>query len=197
MTFTVFSGTFNPIHTAHLIIAESVRDALNLSEIIFIPAYIPPHRNTDLAAPHHRLKMIEIATKDNEFFYASDIEFRRHEKSYSYETVKQLRESRTTKNKINFIIGADAFTHIDSWHESEKLAELVNFIIVARPESESPQDIFNNIKLKNFTYNIVKAPSLDISSSYIRNKLKNGKSIKYLVTKEVESYIYKHKLFID
>lgn len=196
LNLTVFSGTFNPIHIAHLIIAESVRIQFNADKILFIPAYIPPHRENDLASPEHRLNMVNLAIQDNPFFESSNIEFLRHEKSYTYDTIKKLREENSSiSGKINLIIGSDAFKFIDSWHKPDKLADLANFIIVPRPDNSDISQIFNEIKLQNFTYQIAKAPLLDISSSYIRKRISENKSIKYLVPKLVEEYIYSNSLY--
>ncbi|MFH0703341.1 MAG: nicotinate (nicotinamide) nucleotide adenylyltransferase [bacterium] len=198
MNITVFSGTFNPIHTGHLIIAESVREELKQEKILFIPAYSPPHRAKDIAIAEHRLYMTNLAIADNPFFEASDIEFNLKErrKSYSYFTVKKLFEENTDiSGKINFIVGSDAFSLIDSWHEAEKLAELVNFVIVARYEKLNFEELFEKIKLKHFSYQLVKAPVLEISSSSIRDKIKRNKSIKYLVPKTVEEYIHENSLY--
>ena len=196
MAITVFSGTFNPIHTAHLIIAETVRTELNLAKITFIPNNIPPHRKEDIALPEHRMNMIKLAIPDNPYFEVSDIEFRKNEKSYTINTVNALKQQNPNLDeKYNLIIGTDAFKLIDSWYQAEKLASQVRFIIVARPNDENIEKIFTDIRLKNIEYAVVKAPLLDISSSYIRNRIANKKSIRYLVPSKVEEYIYGNELY--
>ena len=198
MNFTIFSGTFNPIHITHLIIAETVKTELNLDKIIFVPAFIPPHRDFNLADPLHRLNMVKLAVKNNKNFEISDIEFKNEDKSYSYCTVKKFYENNPDiKGKINFIIGSDAFSLIDSWYEAENFAKTVNFIIVQRPDNIDINEIFKNIKIKDFDYKIVNIPQMEISSSYIRNRIKENKSIKYLVPDEVAEYIYLHGLYKD
>ena len=195
MNLTVYAGTFNPIHTGHLIMAEAVRDAFDLKELLFIPSYIPPHRNDCLINPYDRLRMVELAIEDNSAYKVSDIEFDRDDKSYSYDTVKQLLEENPEYDKVNFIIGTDAFRFIDNWYKIDELVKMVNFIIVSRPDSSEIDAIFDQIELKNYNYQLIKAPLIDISSSFIRDRIKNGKSIKYLVPKEVESYINRNKLY--
>ncbi|OGH97259.1 MAG: nicotinate (nicotinamide) nucleotide adenylyltransferase [Candidatus Melainabacteria bacterium GWF2_32_7] len=198
MNLTVFSGTFNPIHIAHLIIAETVKDELGLDKVTFIPAFCPPHRDRELANPDHRLNMVKIAIQDNPSFEISDIEFKRQEKSYTYLTIQDLfKKNPQISGKINFIIGSDAFKLIDTWYEAEKLAELLNFIIVIRPDNTEIGKLFENIKLKQFDFEIVKTPLLDISSSDIRRRIKKKKSIKYLVPRAVEEYIYDNNLYIQ
>jgi nicotinate-nucleotide adenylyltransferase len=196
MNLTVFSGTFNPVHTAHLIIAETVRAELDLKKILFIPAYNPPHRNISLALPEHRLNMVKLAIESNQYFEVSDIEYNLGGKSYSYLTIKKLYEIYPDlTGKINFIIGTDAFKLIDSWYEAEKLAEIVNFIIINRIETLDIDEMVNSLRLKNFDYKIVKVPLIELSSTYIRNNLKENKSIKYLVPDNVEKYILENNLY--
>ena len=196
MKLTVFSGTYNPIHTAHLIIAETVRDELQLDKVTFIPAYYPPHRDLDLASPEHRLNMVKIAIADNPYFEVNDIEYQRQEKSYTYFTIQELmNKNPQASGKINFIIGSDAFKLIDTWYEIENLAKLVNFVIVIRPDNMEIGKLLDNVKLSNFDFQIVKTPLLDISSSDIRRRIKKNKSIKYLVPKAVEEYIYDNNLY--
>ena len=197
MSLTIFSGTFNPVHITHLIVAETVKTELNLDKIVFIPSFIPPHRDLSLVEPIHRLNMVKLAIKGNNDFEVNDIEFKIGDKSYSFCTIQKLYEENPNINgKINFIIGSDAFGLIDSWYEAEKLAKLVNFIIVQRPDGSDINSIFENIKLNDFTYKIVNIPQMDISSSYIRSKIKENKSIKYLVPETVEQYIIANRLYL-
>ena len=195
---TIYSGTFNPIHLAHLIIAQTVKDDLMVDKITFIPAYIPPHRDDNLAEPKHRLKMLKLAIQDNPDFELNDIEFRCKMKSYSYNTINKLLEEKPElTGKINFIIGSDAFSLIDTWHETEKFARLVKFIIVPREETFDVSELFEKVKLKNFNYQVANVPLIDISSTYIRRRIKEEKSIKYLVPKSVEEYIDRKNLYKD
>jgi len=184
MNLTVFTGTFNPIHTGHLIIAEHIRDYLDCNKILFIPSYIPPHKKELLANPVHRFNMVKLATADNPCFDVSDIEFRLGGISYTINTIRKLyEENPDISGKIKFIIGADAYPEIDSWYKSNELKKLVDFVVIARPNSP---EIDNTV---------IKAPVIDISSSNIRLRVKNNKSIKYLVSENVREYIYGHKLY--
>ena len=171
MNLTVFAGTFNPIHIAHLIIAESVRDSMNCEKILFIPSYIPPHKENNLADAYHRFNMVKLAIADNPYFEVSDIEFRMKNTSYTINTIRKLYEEMPDiEGKINFIIGTDAYKEINSWHESEELLKLVNSVVIDRAD-------------------------INISSSYIRERISKGQSIKYLVSESVKEYIYEHKLY--
>lgn len=195
MNLTIFSGTFNPIHTGHLIIAESVKNELNLNKLLFIPSYQPPHRDDCFIKPIDRYKMVELATNNNLAFEVSNIELCRQNKSYSVDTVKQLLQENKSYEKINFVIGTDAFKFIDSWHNIHELVNYVNFIIISRPDFPEVDNVLNQVKLKNYSYKIVKAPLIDISSSFIREQIQKNKSIKYLVPEEVEAYIIKNNLY--
>jgi len=196
LNLTIFAGTFNPIHIAHLIVAESVSAELNAEKILFIPSFIPPFKNGDVADAVHRLNMVKLAIKNNPYFEVSDIELKLQGTSYSYNTIQELyRQNPEIKEKINFIIGADAFNHIETWYKHEELAKLINFIVLARPKSKEVEEIVGNLSLKDFSYQFVEAPRIDISSSYVRQRIKAKKSIKYLVTNEVENYIIENKLY--
>lgn len=198
MTITIFSGTFNPIHTGHLIAAETVRNEMDSEKIIFIPAYDPPHRNDYIAPFEHRFNMVNLAVKNNQYFDVSDIEYKLRGKSYSYETVKKIYEIHPElTEKVNFIIGTDAFKLIDTWHKPDKLAEIVKFIIVSREEILDQDSFLNEIKLKNLDCRIIKIPFIEISSTYIRSNIDKNKSIKYIVSENVENYIIENKLYRD
>ncbi len=197
MKLTVFAGTFNPIHVAHLILAEQVRTLLNLEKIVFIPSCVPPHREDGLAEAGHRLEMTRLAVMDNPYFELSDIEFKMEGKSYTVNTMKQLyKETPDIEGKINFITGTDAFLNIESWHKPEELVELVNFIVLARQGSPDAEEIASNMKFQNIDYTVVETPVINISSSYVRTALKEGRSIRYLVHDCVNDYIQDNKLYI-
>lgn len=196
MNLTVFAGTFNPIHIAHLILAEAVRVSLRSEKILFIPSHLPPHRETALAEAKHRLEMVRLATEDNPAFEVSDIEFKLDGKSYTLNTIKHLyKQYPDITGKINFIIGADAFLRLESWHKPEEFVKLVNFVVLERIGSSDVEKTIENIKLKDLDYTVIEAPIIDISSSYIRSLIKNRESIKYLVTDAVKDYIQSNQLY--
>ncbi len=198
MKLCIYAGTFNPIHTAHLIAAQTIKDEIKADKIVLIPSYIPPHKQDQIAHSTHRMNMLKLAIKDNPDFIVSDIEFQRNGKSYTYDTIKELyAKNKSLKEKICFIIGTDAFKKLDSWHEIKKLIKLVKFIVIPREDHCDISKIRNEIPLENIDFEFINAPFVDISSSQIRQKIKENKSIKYLVTKEVEDYINTKELFRD
>ncbi len=218
----LFGGTFNPIHLGHLIVAEDVRERFSLDMVLFIPAYIPPHKSVDVAPAGHRLEMVRLAVKDNPLFSVSDIELKRREKSYTIDTLNELREK--TSAQFYFLIGSEAFLQIHTWRRPFDIFKLTNFIVMERPERivgvtefenylKELETKFDGLRLKasdsiDGTYifelevednesKIFLTPviSIGISSTMIRKRVRSGKSIKYLVTKEVERYIEENELY--
>lgn len=192
MKLCIFSGTFNPIHRAHLKMAEYVLENFGFDKIIFIPAYKPPHKDYDTNMCTHRFNMVRLAIEYNPYFEISDIEYQHEGKSYSYLTALQLKKQYCTEGKINFIIGTDAFEKIESWYEAEKFKDLVDFIVFVR---ENKTVNFDDLKDKGYSFEIARMPFIDISSTELRQRIKEGKSISNLVTEEVEEYIYKNGLY--
>ena len=192
MKLCVFQGTFNPIHNAHLDMAEFVLQNYGFEKILFIPAGAPPHKQYDVKMSAHRLNMVKLAVKDNPHFEVSDIEFHLQGKSYSYLTALELYKKYNIEGKINFIIGTDAFEKIESWYETDKFKKLVDFIVFVR---ENEEVNLTHLKEKGYNYKIAQMPFIDISSTELRNRISQGLSIKNLVSKEVEDYINKNGLY--
>ena len=192
MKLCIFSGTFNPIHKAHLKMAEYVLSHYGFDKIVFIPAYKPPHKDYAPEMCQHRYNMVKLATKHNSHFDVSDIEFQSEGKSYSYLTVLKLYEQFKIDGKINFIIGTDAFEKIETWYEADKLKKIVDFIVFVR-ENETVN--LDYLKEKGYNFEFTQMPFVDISSTELREKISKGLTINNLVTKEVEEYIYKNGLY--
>ena len=192
MKSCIFSGTFNPIHKAHIKMAEYVLENFGFDKIIFIPAYKPPHKNYAPEMCQHRYNMVKLAIQYNPHFEISDIEYKNEGKSYSFLTAQELNKKYKIDGKINFIIGTDAFEKIESWYETDKFKKLVDFIVFVR---ENEEVNLTHLKEKGYNYRIAKMPFIDISSTELRNKISKGLSIKNLVSKEVEDYINKNGLY--
>ena len=182
----ILGGTFNPPHVGHLIIAEQVRNQLGLEEILFMPSAEPPHKVTkETIAAEHRLSMLEEAVKDNEAFSIEKTEIDRGGKSYTYDTLVQLKKVHP-EIEYYFIIGADMAEDLTNWYKIDELIQLVQFVAVNRP----------NYSLDtSYPVIVVDVPSIDLSSSLIRQKVTDGCSIKYLVPQEVENYIESEGLY--
>ena len=183
----ILGGTFNPIHLGHLVMAEVARDQLKLDRVIFIPSYLPPHKSVkDVIDAHDRYHMVRLAIENCSSFEVSDIEILRQGKSYSIDTVRAFKERLPRGTQVYFIIGEDSLTTLKTWKEIEKLLKLVKFVVVNRPGSVSKS------KIKTLS---VEMPGLDISSSEIRKRIHQGKTVKFLVSKRIEDYIKTHQLY--
>jgi nicotinate-nucleotide adenylyltransferase len=195
----VFGGSFNPIHIGHLIIAEYIRCEFNLEKIIFIPAKMPPHKNGDaMASAQHRFNMVSIAIEGNPNFLVSRIELDREGKSYTIDTLSQLVKL-YPNNKLCFICGADSLMNFNSWRSIDVIFRLADIIIAGRPNI--PEEDFRET-LINYRQNhdahifCSESPFMDISSTRIRERIKKGMSIKYMVPDKVDRYIKSHGLFV-
>jgi nicotinate-nucleotide adenylyltransferase len=205
-------GTFNPIHLGHLRIAEEVREPFNLDKVIFIPTFIPPHKdNGSLISPEHRLEMVRLAVKGNPFFEVSDIEIKRKERSYSVVTLRELHD-KYTGTEFNFIVGTDSFNDITTWCEYEEIVKLTNFIVIPRPGYpvkkiaevlpvelakkfwyDAERDVYANAYGRFVAY--TDTTIFGISASKIRKMIKAGNTTRYILPKEVEDYITKNRLY--
>jgi nicotinate-nucleotide adenylyltransferase len=190
-------GTFDPIHYAHLFIAEEARERFGLDKVLFVPAGQPPHKtNHPVSDAEHRYAMTLLSTASNPFFEVSRIEIDRSGPSYSVDTIRTLKAEHGQDIEIYFIVGSDEALDLPNWHEAESLPQLVRFIAVPRPgfrlddlETKLPAPLFSVVDLLPLT-------PMDISSTEIRARVAVGKSIRYMVTEGVEAYIYKHNLYV-
>jgi len=190
----VMGGTFNPIHHGHLVAAEIIRDEFKLDEVLFVPSGKPPHKEDDeIALPEHRWMMTVLATASNEYFSASAIEIERAGESYTRDTLLELKKIYGDKAEMYFISGADAIAEISTWHKIEDLPKLAKFIAASRPGYKLD---WNKIdpRFRKCTF-LMEIPALAISSTEIRRRVREGKTIKYLVPEVVEKYIYKNRLY--
>jgi nicotinate-nucleotide adenylyltransferase len=187
----IFGGTFDPIHLGHLITAQSVKEIRNLDKIIFIPAYISPHK-TDAkpSSPDDRLNMIKIAVEEIPFFDYSDIEVKKGGISY---TVDTLRELKKYYDKIEFIIGYDNIFTFHTWKEPDEIFNLADVIVLKRKSSHPPQ--FEDKYYQQAVF--VQTRGIEISATDIRERVNKGLPINFLVPPKVMEYIYNHKLYIE
>lgn len=197
MNICLFCGTFNPIHNAHIRMAQYVLRKFDFEKVIFIPSYIPPHKTTQGVSAENRMEMVRLAINGQKRFEVSDIEFQlaqKYEKSYTYLTILELRKLFNTEEKFNFIIGTDAFEKIESWYEADKLKGLLKFI-VSRREDDCDLSRFDYLREKGFDFDFTNLAFYDISSTELRNKISRGESISDLVPAAVEDYIIENGLY--
>ncbi len=194
----IMGGTFDPIHIGHLVTAEAVRIEYNLDKVLFIPASNPPHKLQSLVTPAiHRYLMTILATYSNPHFLVSAIELERSGPSYTVDTVKALIECYGASTELYFITGADAVKDLPSWQNIHELLELCFFVAATRPGSISYIDqVIKQFGAKGRrSIQRLATPELDISATDIRERVKKGRSIKYIVPECVEDYIYKEGLY--
>jgi len=209
----ILGGTFNPIHFAHLRLAEEARERCALDQVLFLPAAHPPHKQEgeELLSFNHRLAMVAAAIADNPAFTVSDLECRRQNKSYSVQTLEILRTI-YPDHDFFFIIGMDSFRDLGTWWEYRRLFPLTNLVITRRPGIADkdlhellPVAIRDEFCYDSAAKNLVHSCGtriipldetyLDISSTGIRRHLAAGRSIRYLTPPAVVDYIVTHGLY--
>lgn len=192
----VFGGTFDPVHMGHLIAAEDARAALQLDEVLFVPAGEPWFKSYRRITPaRHRLAMVRLAIRDNRRFGVSDMEIRRDGPSYTIDTLAELRRERPDA-ELFVILGVDALREIDRWRQPRRLFQMATVVGMARPGSSLDISVLNAaIPGASDRLRLVDSALIDISGTDIRRRVANGASIRYRVTPAVEQYIRDHNLY--
>lgn len=212
MRVGLFGGSFNPIHFGHLRAAEEVREALDLDLVYFIPAASPPHKTEgELAPAEHRLQMVRLATKGNRHFMVSDVEVRRMGRSYTVDTVRYFLSTLRKPATLSLMIGNDEFAELETWKDHGELTRLCNIVVHTRKrpgESDPPRvslaalERFGYIEQSDHyvhpsgqTLSFLATTFLPISASWIRDNLRQRKSVRYLLPGDVVDYIERHALY--
>jgi len=204
----VFGGTFDPIHYGHLRAALEVRDALDLSQVRFVPSYRPPHRDQPVASAAQRLSMVRIAIEGQPRFQLDDREILRRGVSFMVETLASLRADLGAV-PLGLILGMDAYLGIDRWHRWQEIPDLAHLIVVHRPGSELPrQGVLATLvrerlvqrpeQLRRSTAGKMIAltlTQLDISATRLRRQIGAGGDASYLMPDNVISYLNEHRLY--
>ena len=194
MKVGILGGTFNPIHAGHLILAEEVREKLKLDKIIFVPTYLPPHKdNSDIAPAGARLDMVKTATRGNRFFSVSDSEIKRNGRSYTIDTLREFKKI-YPQDELYFIIGSDLLKYLDDWKDLSEIVKMVKFIVATRPGFPL-EDISTYVASRQTGVSTVEIRAVDISGFEIRRAVKEGRSFRYLVPEAVFNYINKKRLY--
>jgi nicotinate-nucleotide adenylyltransferase len=191
MKLGIFGGTFNPPHIGHLIVAEHVCNALRLDNIVFVPAAIPPHKLTDeIVSADHRAAMLRLAIESNPRFAVSNIEIERGGVSFTVDTLRQLKQH--FEGALYLLIGMDNLLEFHTWKSPEQILELATVVVMTRPgfrEADVPPEVKDRAM-------ICPVPEIGIASRTIRQRVREGKSIRYLVSDPVAEYIRQQKLYL-
>jgi len=211
----VLGGSFNPIHLGHLLLADEVRERLELDQILFVPASVPPHKPPrDLAAPEHRYSMVRLAIAGHSRFAVSDLELRRPGPSYTVDTLAEIR--READSELFLLLGSETFLDLLSWKEPARLAQLARLVVIPRAgtpfdhEGREAKKILQEIGQERWIpirdwgsappphsrgVLLVPVTSLPISASELRRRAREGRSLSYRVPAAVEAYILERGLY--
>jgi nicotinate-nucleotide adenylyltransferase len=189
----ILGGTFNPIHLAHLTVAEEVREKARLDQVMFLPAGQPPHRQGEVIPEGAiRLEMVELGTRENPHFRTSGLELERPGPSYTVDSMRHLREELGTEEELFLIVGADNVLEFASWKEPDSLLRTCNVIVATRPG-------YSLDRLSPWMaghVSVVPVTSMAISSADIRCRVREGRSIRYLVPETVRRLIEARGLYL-
>lgn len=210
MKLAVLGGSFNPVHIGHLILADCVSKQLGYDKIAFVPAYDPPHKYLSMeVSAQDRLKMVELATEDDERFFAEDFEINQKGVSYTWDTISYLEKkySGLLSDKIGLIAGMDLIPDFHKWKNARLLAEKCRLIVAVRNEKETGYENAAKgefaVKEKDFSletfqfpFVTVDNPFFPLSSSQIRQRIHNDEAWRYLVGEKVFEYIKERNLYV-
>lgn len=213
MHLGLLGGTFNPIHLGHLRGMEVARETFKLEKAYFIPAALPPHKDVKIeVSPAHRLEMVRLAIRDNPVFSVSDVELSREGKSYSIDTILHFRKQ-YPEAELFFVVGLDSFLEVHTWKRYQDLFSLCHFVVLNRIGSKrrklidlTPRAFWADFHHGKNANHWVHAPSgrsthfldrplMDISSSEIRQRIRTGRSIRYMMQEEVEAYVHENGFY--
>ncbi len=200
MRIGIFGGTFDPVHNAHLLLAEQCREQCNLDEIWLVPAGSPPHKETKgITTGKQRREMLDFAIAGHPAFVIKDLELHREGPSYTVETLRQLKDAHPDE-EFFLIVGADSIRDLHTWRDPESILELATLIAVNRPNISLPDttdltEKFGEIVLSKILW--ITIPGMDISSTDIRKRVLENKSVRYMTPRAVEVYIHNHRLYLE
>lgn len=196
MRIGLMGGTFDPIHWGHLILAEQAREQFGLAKVLFVTAAEPPHKiGEPVTDARHRLEMTRLAIADNEHFECSTIEIDRPGPSYTIDTVKQILEIHGSETSVYVLLGMDEGRDLMKWREPYEIQKLAKIVVANRP-GVPDSEVISSLP-EDFAKGILPLvmPGVDISSTDLRERVRSGRSIRYLVPRQVEDYIHQEGLY--
>ncbi|HVP58673.1 MAG TPA: nicotinate-nucleotide adenylyltransferase [bacterium] len=188
----IFGGTFDPVHNGHLICADQLREALNLDLVVFMPCNRSPRKPGYRPVPaRHRLEMVKLVARTEPRFVISDLETRRRGPSYTVDTVRQIRKIYGDGVELWLLVGMDAYLDIPSWKEPEAILRECSLGVACRPGYERAQLEVGRWAKARF----IEITAVDISSTAVRDRLRQGRSVRFLTPDAVIAYIRRHRLY--
>ena len=198
MRLGLFGGTFDPVHFAHLLLAEQCREACELDEVWFLPTGRPPHKHNEAISPSQtRIEMLELAVAGHAAFSVCTLEIDRGGTTYTVDTLEHLRKE-DPERELFFLIGGDSLSDLPTWREPERIVQLATVVAVNRGDRPLPDSLEmpgHSVFKSGTPIRFVTMPGVDISSSDIRQRVREGRSIRYMTPRAVEMYIREHSLY--
>lgn len=194
----IFGGTFNPVHLGHLLVASGIAERLSLDEVVFVPCARPPHKSSGgIVSFQHRLRMVKLAVQKHGIFTASDIEGKRYGKSYTYKTLEYFAEKYSGR-RLYFVMGMDAYNDLAIWKNLGRILDLAKIVVVCRG---GVGELIPKLRSSALRLRFLKEAkrlnvrAVEISSSEIRMRLEEKRSIRYMVPEVIARYIKKNRLY--
>jgi nicotinate-nucleotide adenylyltransferase len=205
----LFGGTFNPIHHGHLIVARAVAEYFHFERIIFVPAAMPPHKplepaggegyapQTVIPSPEDRMEMVRLAIAGEGLFEVTDVELKRPQPSYTFDTLMAFREQHGLEAQLHWVIGADMLEELGTWHRADEVVDMATVITAARPPWSSRiggtldklRVRFTADQVARLAAAVAPTPLIDITSTQIRHRVRQKKSVNFLTPNPVVTYI--------
>lgn len=194
----IMGGTFNPIHTGHLIMAERAYETMVLDEVWIMPTANPPHKQEiEIVSKVHRKEMVSLAIQDNPHLKLSLLEMDGEKPRYSYETMEWLRDN-YKDCEFYYILGADSLADIETWREYRRFMSAAHILVAVRCQMV-PEGLESRISYLKEAYGadifLIQSPDIEISSSWVRDEIKNGRSVRYCIPDRVYEYIRQNRLY--
>jgi len=197
----LFGGSFNPIHNGHLIVARAVAERMTLDHVILLPSARPPHKgDRKLLDGEHRAALVKLAIDGEPLFEFSDFDLTRDGPSYTIDTVMHFCQVLGSQAELHWIIGADSLSELTTWHRVRDLVEACRIVTAARPGWDAIdwtplRAMLSDAQVAALQAGVLPTPRIDISSTDIRRRVREGRSIRYLVPEPVWSYIDRYALY--
>ncbi|HUS47618.1 MAG TPA: nicotinate-nucleotide adenylyltransferase [Phycisphaerae bacterium] len=199
----LFGGTFDPVHHGHLIVARALAEQRAYDRVTFVPAASPPHKPPPQASAEDRLAMLRLAIKGEKLFDICCLELERPGPSYTFDTLRQLRAQLGPSAELHWLVAADMVEELPSWHRAKEVLAMARLVVAVRPPwNERLEEVLDSLRgklpadrLEDISRSIVTTPLVDISSTDIRRRVRNGLSIRYLTPDSVATYVKEHRLY--